>query len=97
MELKGKKLSQFAKIIAACIVILALIANAIGHMVRYGYVVPIDDAIKAALFIALIFAPIDISIWLDIFTGWLPRKTIPADGKDEDENAKPEIGFKEGN
>lgn len=75
--MNGKSLSHWSKILACIIVFVALLINVIFKAV----LIPIEDAIKCALFIALMFAPIDISIWFDIFAKKFPSKTIPDDGK----------------
>lgn len=79
MELGGKKLSQCSKIIACLIVVLVLIINAVSQKT----IIPIDDAIKAGIFVFLMFAPIDVSIWLGIFKKSFPHLT----DKEKDETA----------
>lgn len=64
-RLKGKQLTLGAKIAASIIVVLALGAKAFNLAPD----LIIDDAIKVAAFIATIFAPVDVSMWLEKFTG----------------------------
>jgi hypothetical protein len=64
MELKGKPLSLGAKIIGALIAVSALVMKA-----TVSPTLDIDAAIKAAAFVVLVFAPIDVSMWMkNIFT-----------------------------
>jgi hypothetical protein len=64
MELKGKPLSLGAKIVGAIIAVGALVLKA---TVSPG--LDIDAAIKVAAFVVLVFAPIDVSMWMrNIFT-----------------------------
>lgn len=60
MELKGKPLSLAAKLAGALIVLLALGLKAFNLTPA----ITMDDAIKAAAFVVVIFAPIDVSIWI---------------------------------
>ena len=57
MELKGKPLSLGAKILAAVIAVGALALKA-----TVSPLLDIDAAIKTAAFVALIFAPVDLSM-----------------------------------
>lgn len=82
MSLKGKQLSLMAKIIALVFVIICFVV-----MVVTGVDIPIDDAIKVAIFAALVFSPVDISLWIENFQGNRHRKTIPDDGKSDEEVA----------
>lgn len=77
MDLKGKQLSLFSKIVAVVIVIMCLTVNAVT-----SFVIPMDDAIKAAVFVALAFSPVDVSMWINNYVVRY-RKTIPDDGKDD--------------
>jgi hypothetical protein len=61
MELKGKPLSLGAKALGAIIVLGGLGLKAVYP----GLALSMDDIIKAAAFVVLIFAPIDVSIWLE--------------------------------
>ena len=61
MELKGKPLTLGAKLLAGSIALAALIAKALG--VAPGIV--IREAIEVAAFVAILFAPIDVSLWLE--------------------------------
>lgn len=64
--LSGKFIRHTCMILAILIVFSALIANAaVGKNVM-----PIDDAIKAAVFILLVGLPIDVSMWLKIILGF---------------------------
>ncbi len=76
---KGKFLSQWSKLFAILIVLVSWILKIIADAP-----IEMNDAIKVALFVALMFAPIDISIWIEVFASYLPRKTIPKDGKDDE-------------
>lgn len=60
MELKGKQLSLSAKIAAIVFVLLCFVV-----MITTKIVIPIDDVIKIGAFIALVFSPVDISLWLE--------------------------------
>lgn len=61
MELKGKPLSLVAKLLAIAIVVAALAAKAAG--IAPG--LAIREAIEVAAFVALLFAPVDVSLWLE--------------------------------
>jgi xanthine/uracil permease len=64
VELKGKPLSLGAKIIGAFIAVTALVMKA-----TISPMLDIDAAIKVAAFVVLVFAPIDVSMWMkNIFT-----------------------------
>jgi hypothetical protein len=64
VELKGKPLSLGAKIIGAFIAVTALVMKA-----TISPLLDIDAAIKVAAFVVLVFAPIDVSMWMkNIFT-----------------------------
>lgn len=60
MELKGKQLSLGAKIAAVIFVLLCF-----AVMLTTKIVIPINDVIKIGTFIALVFSPVDISLWLE--------------------------------
>lgn len=60
MELKGKQLSLAAKIAAVVFVLLCFAVMLITKIV-----IPINDVIKIGVFIALVFSPVDISLWLE--------------------------------
>ena len=77
MELKGKTLSLLAKILAIAFVIACFIVSLVTRIP-----IPMDDTIKVAVFVALVFSPVDVSMWIQNFFG--TRKTIPDDGKDDD-------------
>ncbi|OHD25600.1 MAG: hypothetical protein A2Y38_00275 [Spirochaetes bacterium GWB1_59_5] len=65
MELKGKLLSLGAKILGALVVLGGLVLKAFNLTPALS----IDDVIKTAAFVVLVFSPIDVSIWLEkIFT-----------------------------
>jgi multisubunit Na+/H+ antiporter MnhG subunit len=72
MQLKGKPLSLGSKVLAALIVLLALVAKAL-----WGYDI-VDDAIKAAAFIAILFSPVDASLIAEAVRGWkyMPQATV---------------------
>lgn len=57
MELKGKPLTLGAKIIAAMLAIGGLVVKAF-----WSPALDIDAVIKVAAFVALVFAPIDLSL-----------------------------------
>ena len=77
-EFKGKFLSQWSKIIAVLIMLASWFIKLATNID-----IDMDDAVKVALFVALMFYPIDVSIWLSVFAPHLNRKTIPDDGKGE--------------
>mgnify|MGYP000937793668 CR=1 FL=1 len=60
IELKGKPLTLGAKIFAAVIAIVGLVLKATA-----APSLNIDDVLKVAGFIFLIFSPIDVSMWLE--------------------------------
>ncbi len=62
IEVKGKPLSLTSKMIA-----VAMVCGAVCAEVVTGRPVPINDVIKAAIFIMLVFAPVDISLWVETF------------------------------
>lgn len=57
MELKGKPLTLWAKIIASIIAVGGLFLKAF-----WSPALDIDAVIKVAVFVALVFAPIDLSL-----------------------------------
>jgi len=64
MELKGKPLSLGAKIIASVI--------ALGGLAAKVFIAPlldIDAVLKVAGFVAIIFATVDVSLWLENIFG----------------------------
>lgn len=63
MELKGKQLSLGAKLAA---IIFALLCFAL--MAFFPVHFTANDVIKIALFIALVFSPVDISLWIENFS-----------------------------
>jgi xanthine/uracil permease len=64
VELKGKPLSLGAKITGAFIAVIALIMKA-----TVSPLLDIDAALKVAAFVVLVFAPVDVSMWMkNIFT-----------------------------
>jgi hypothetical protein len=80
MELKGKQLSLWSKL-GALFFLLACFALIVFAKIQFA----VDDAIKVSIFIALLFSPVDISLWLEKFSpGTFHRKTIPADGKGDE-------------
>lgn len=79
MELKGKTLSLLSKILAVVFVLVCFFVSVVTRIP-----IPIDDTIKVAVFVALVFSPVDVSLWIQNFFGARHRKTIPADGKDGD-------------
>jgi hypothetical protein len=80
VELKGKPLSLGAKIISVFIAVGALVMKA-----TVSPMLDIDAAIKVAAFVVLVFAPIDVSMWMkNIFTplanaraSYPPAYTVP--------------------
>lgn len=62
MALKGKQLSLISKLLALLFVFVCF-----GLKVFAKIEIPINDTIKVALFAALIFAPVDISLWMETF------------------------------
>jgi hypothetical protein len=62
--MKGKTLSLTAKIIAGVFVIVMILLKSLGFVD-----IPVTDVISVGAFFALLFSPIDISIWLDKFSG----------------------------
>lgn len=81
MELKGKTLTLAAKIVAALFVLLCF-----GLITVFGFNIEIDNVIKIGIFIALLFSPVDVSLWLQTFFSGLSNtrnKTFPDDGKSE--------------
>lgn len=79
MELKGKTLSLLAKILAIVFVVACFIVSVLTKIP-----IPMDDTIKVAVFVALVFSPVDVSMWIQNFFGTRHCKTIPDDGKDND-------------
>jgi hypothetical protein len=63
MILKGKQLSLGSKILAVLFLFLCF-AISIFTEIK----ISIDDAIKIALFMALVFSPVDISLWMETFS-----------------------------
>jgi hypothetical protein len=64
VELKGKPLSLGAKITGALVAVTALAMKA-----TVSPLLDIDAAIKVVAFVVLVFAPIDVSMWMkNVFT-----------------------------
>jgi len=84
MKLKGKQLTLYAKIAASLVVVSSLALKAFGE----APALKIDDAIKVGAFIATIFAPVDVSLWLEKFTS---KRTdaVPPEGGDLKEGEAP--------
>ncbi len=61
--LKGKQLTLGAKLVAAAIVIASYGAKVAG----FAPALNVDDAIKIAAFVAVIFVPVDASLWVKTF------------------------------
>lgn len=81
MKLKGKQLSLFSKMLAVFITCTALFMEIIT-----GVTIPMNDVIKVSLFVALVFSPVDISLWVETFfqsfaTG--RNKALPCDEEKE--------------
>jgi hypothetical protein len=72
VELKGKQLSLGAKILAAVIAIGALVLKA---LVSPG--LSIDDSLKVAAFVAVLFATVDVSMILGNILGTRPHNLNP--------------------
>lgn len=68
MELKGKQLSLGAKLAAVFFVVLCFVVMLVTKIV-----IPMNDVIKIGIFIALVFSPVDISLWLEK----LPQYKMP--------------------
>jgi len=62
-QLKGKQLTLLAKIYAVIVVTIALALKIAGVFPQIN----IDEVIKGAIFIVVIFAPVDVSLWLEKF------------------------------
>jgi hypothetical protein len=80
MNLKGKQLSLLSKILALVFVLICFTITIVTHIP-----IQINDVIKVALFIALIFTPIDVSFWLEKIFWPVHKRTIPDDGKSDSE------------
>lgn len=61
--LKGKQLTLLAKAYAAIVVTTALALKISGVYPAIN----IDEVIKGALFVVAIFAPVDVSLWIEKF------------------------------
>ena len=61
--LKGKQLTLLAKAYAALVVTAALALKISGVYPAIN----IDEVIKGALFVVAIFAPVDVSLWIEKF------------------------------
>lgn len=62
-RLKGKQLTLLAKAYAAVVVTIALALQISGVYPDLN----VDEVIKGALFVVVIFAPVDVSLWLEKF------------------------------
>jgi hypothetical protein len=80
MELKGKQLSLWSKL-GALLFLLVCFSLIVFAKIQFA----VNDAIKVSIFIALLFSPVDVSLWLEKFSPGITyhNKTIPDDGKDE--------------
>jgi hypothetical protein len=74
MILKGKPLSLLSKLLAVFFVLLCFCVN-----VFTSFNIPMDDVIKVALFMALVFSPVDISLWMETFAGIRGKPVSPGD------------------
>ena len=61
--LKGKHFTLIAKAYAALVVTVALALKVTGIYPA----IQLDEVIKVMLFIVLIFAPVDVSLWIEKF------------------------------
>lgn len=61
--LRGKQLTLLAKVYAALVVTAALALKISGVYPAIN----IDEVIKGALFVVAIFAPVDVSLWIEKF------------------------------
>ena len=77
--LSGKLIRHLSMILSGVIVLATLVVNAVAGRC----VIPMSDAIKAAVFILLIGLPIDVSMWLKIVLGFFHIRIVPDDGKGE--------------
>jgi hypothetical protein len=72
MTLKGKPLSLLSKLLAVFFVLLCFCVN-----IFTSCKIPMDDVIKVALFMALVFSPVDVSLWMETFAGIRGRPVLP--------------------
>lgn len=94
MELKGKQLSLGSKLAAVVFVLLCFMVTLVT-----GIEIPVNDTIKIGLFMALIFAPVDISLWFETLSACFGiarrRKRMPAEISDRQTAEAAEITAKE--
>lgn len=79
MKLKGKQLSLSSKMLAVFIACTALFMEIIT-----GVTIPMNDVIKVSLFVALVFSPVDISLWVETFFQSFSSGRKKAPPSDED-------------
>jgi len=60
--MKGKDLSLISKAFAGVFVLVAFLLNA-----AFGWGVAVWDIIQVGVFLALVFSPVDVSLWLEKF------------------------------
>ena len=80
MELKGKQLSLGAKLASVFFVLLCFVV-----MLIIKTPIPMNDVIKVGTFIALVFSPVDISLWLEKLPS-APRPPLFPPSKIREEN-----------
>ena len=71
--MKGKRLSQGSKTLAIGIAVVGLCIK-VALKVRCNTDISINDVLKVSAFIAVVSAPIDVSIWLEHVAGILPGR-----------------------
>lgn len=60
--MKGKELSLWSKVFAAVFVLVAFVLSAI-----FKWDVAAWDIVQVGIFLALVFSPVDVSLWLEKF------------------------------
>ena len=89
MTLKGKPLSLLSKLLALVFVLFCFCVN-----IFTDFKIPMNDVIKVAIFMALVFSPVDVSLWMEAFAGIRQRvenvpeenmpSSIPSEGPAND-------------
>lgn len=65
MQLKGKPLTLGAKLAGCLMVLIGLLLIALD----LAGALTMDDILKAAAFLVFVFAPIDVSLWIETWRG----------------------------
>lgn len=69
--IKGKPLSLLSKLLALVFVLFCFCVN-----IFTSFKIPMNDVIKVAIFMALVFSPVDVSLWMEAFAGIRQKRWV---------------------